>query len=307
MRVSMAQATGFLARVGKGRVLLADGATGTMLQHDGLETGRIPETWLFEQPDNICSLHGAYLESGSDIILTCSFGGTSYRLDSEGLGERVTEVNRRAAELARQVADSRMHGNGTQVYVAGDMGPTGELVAPLGTVTPDEVSQAYAQQAAGLADGGADFLLLETLSDLNEAKAAIQGIQRVADLPLIVTFSFDSHGRTMMGLRPEKVAQEIGPLVQGIGANCGKDPSEFVSFMEAMRKHAPDTILWAKPNAGLPRVDGDRVVYDATPEQMAEITVQLSEAGAHVIGGCCGTTPEHVAAMSAAVGNRESA
>jgi 5-methyltetrahydrofolate--homocysteine methyltransferase len=163
---------------------------------------------------------------------------------------------------------------------------------------PEEVVTAYAEQALGLVEGGADFLLVETMSDLEEAKAAIEGARLATDLPIFCTFSFDTHGRTMMGLRPARAAGEIAPLVRGIGANCGRDPAEYVDFMQAMRMAAPQAVLWSKPNAGLPHLVGERVVYDATPEQMAQIALQLRDAGAQVIGGCCGTTPEHIAAMA---------
>jgi 5-methyltetrahydrofolate--homocysteine methyltransferase len=265
-----------------------------MLHSMGMEIGKSPEAWLLEQPDKIRVFHRSYVEAGSDLVLTCSFGGTRYRLASHGLGDRVVEVNRRAAELAREAA-------GDQVFVAGDMGPTGQLLEPLGKATAEEVASAYAEQASGLAEGGADFLLMETMSDLGEARAAIEGVRRASDLPILCTFSFDAHGRTMMGIKPDMVVREIGPLVEGIGTNCGREPAEHVSFIEAMRAVAFDAVLAAKPNAGLPRVEGEQVVYDATPETMGQIAVQLCEAGAQIIGGCCGTTPAHIAAMAAAL------
>jgi 5-methyltetrahydrofolate--homocysteine methyltransferase len=292
----------FLARLRVGEVLVADGATGTMLQNEGLEAGRVPEAWLFDRPDQIRALHRSYIEAGADIILTCSFGGTRYRLEGDGLADRVMEVNRRAAELAREVA-----AEADGVFVAGDMGPTGQLLKPLGEVTPEEMAAAYAEQAAGLLAGGADFLLIETMSDLGEARAAIEGARRVtrsSGVPIVCTFSFDTHGRTMMGVRPAHAAGEIGPLVEGVGANCGRDPAEFPAFIQAMRQAAPAAILWAKPNAGLPRMVDDRAVYEATPEYMAEIAVQLCDAGAQVIGGCCGTTPAHIVAMAEALNKR---
>jgi 5-methyltetrahydrofolate--homocysteine methyltransferase len=292
----------FLDRLRAGEVLVADGALGTMLHSIGLEPGEPPERWLFEKPDKIRALHQSYVEVGSDLILTCSFGGNRYRLEGHGLlstaffavADRVTEVNRRAAELAREAA-------GDDVLIAGDIGPTGQLLAPLGAVTQQEVANAYAEQALGLAQGGVDFLLIETMSDLGEAQAAIEGARRVSDLPIICTFSFDTHGRTMMGVKPVTVAEKIEPLVQGIGANCGKDPAEYVGFVRDMRAAAPNAILWAKPNAGLPHMVSGEVVYDATPEQMGILAVQLREAGAQVIGGCCGTTPAHVAAIASAL------
>lgn len=287
----------FLSRLRSGEVLLADGATGTRLQSQGLEAGRAPELWVIEQPDRVRGLHRGYVEAGSDLILTCTFGGTRFRLEKDGLAGRVAEVNRTAAELAREVAAAAEQATGREIYVAGDMGPTGELLAPLGPLGAEEVTEAYAEQAAALTEGGADFLLIETMSDLGEAKAAIAGARSVSDLPLFCTFSFDSHGRTMMGTRPEHAAREVSPLVLGLGANCGRDPAEFVDFLQRMRQAAPQALLWAKPNAGLPHFEGDEVVYDATPQYMAEISRQLRDAGAQVIGGCCGTTPEHIVAM----------
>jgi 5-methyltetrahydrofolate--homocysteine methyltransferase len=295
---AMTRSEAFLALLHRGKTVLADGACGTMLQNNGLEIGRVPEAWLFERPDEICALHRAYVDAGSQLILTCSFGGTHYRLEGDGLADRVVEVNRRAARLAREVA-------GDNVFVAGDMGPTGQILAPLGTVTAAEVADAYAQQAAGLSEGDVDLLLIETMSDLGEARAAIDGTRRVTDLPVFCTFSFDTHGRTMMGVRPAQVAKEIGPLVDGIGANCGRDPAEYVGFLEAMSQASPGALLWAKPNAGLPHMEGDAVVYDATPEYMGQIAAKLREAGAQILGGCCGTTPDHMAAMAQSLQEQE--
>ena len=284
----------FLEVVRKGGVLVADGATGTMLQSMGLDWGQAPEAWVLEQPDKIRALHRAYVEAGSEVILTCSFGGTHYRLARHGLGERVGEVNRVAAELAREAA-------GDGVFVAGDMGPTGQLLGLRSKVTAEQLADAFAQQAEGLAKGGADFLAIETMSDLGEAQAAISGARRVTDLPIFCTFSFDTHGRTMMGVKPEQAANTVGPLVEGFGANCGHDPAEYEGVIQAMHQVQPEAILWAKPNAGLPRLVDDATVYDATPEYMADIALLLRQAGAQVIGGCCGTTPAHIAAIAAAL------
>ncbi len=280
-----------LSRLRAGEVFLADGATGTMLQSLGLEDGRLPESWVMEQPDRVRALHESYVKAGARLVLTCTLGGTRFRLAHEGLEDRTAEVNRRAAELARQAA-------GDGVFVAGDMGPTGQILAPLGRLTAADAADAYAEQAAALVEGGVDMLLVETLSDLAEARAAVEGARRVTDLPILVTFSFDTHGRTMMGVRPAQAASEMAPLVEGLGANCGRDPDEYPAILEAMAAEAPGAILWAKPNAGLPHLNGDEVVYDASPAFMAEVALRLRQAGAQIIGGCCGTTPEHIAAMS---------
>jgi 5-methyltetrahydrofolate--homocysteine methyltransferase len=276
-----------------------------MLQEMGLEAGMAPEMWILQEPDRIEALHRAYVEAGVDLILTCTFGGNRFRLTSHGLADRVIEINRRAAELARQVAVNASASNGARtIFVGGDMGPTGHLLKPLGDVTRDEVTNAYAEQAKGLAEGGADLLVIETMSDLTEALAAIEGARRASDLPIVCTFSFDTHGRTMMGLKPETVAQEIGPRVEGMGANCGRDPAEYIALVRAMRQAAPEAFLWAKPNAGLPHLVDDHVEYDATPESMSQIAPLLFEGGAQVIGGCCGTTPAHLAAMVAALSGK---
>ncbi|HNS49639.1 MAG TPA: homocysteine S-methyltransferase family protein [Anaerolineae bacterium] len=291
----MTRTDAFLSQLSQGQVFLADGATGTMLQSMGLEPGRAPEAWLLEHPDKVRALHQMYLDAGSDLLLTNTFGGTRFRLKREGLQDRVTEIGRRAAELAREVAANR-------AYVVGDMGPTGQLLAPLGAVTAEEVSQAFAEQAKGLAEGGADFLLVETMSDLGEARAALEGARRVTNLPIFCTFSFDTRGRTMMGVRPKQVALEFGRLVTGVGANCGRDPAEYPGFLEEMAQAAPGAFLWAKPNAGLPRLGDDGlVVYDTEPELLAALTPQLIAAGARIVGGCCGTSPRHIAAMAEAL------
>ena len=285
------------ARLSAGQVLVSDGATGTQLQSMGVSPGRSPEVWVIEQPDQIRALHRSYIEAGSDLILTCTFGGTRFRLRGHGLADRVVEVNRRAAELARSEA-------GDDVFVAGDMGPTGKLLKPLGPLTAEEAADAYAQQATGLVEGGVDFLLIETMSDLGEAQAAIEGARRVTDLPIICTFSFDTRGHTMMGVKPITVAEQIGPLVQGVGANCGKDPAEYDLFLRTMRSAAPDALLWAKPNAGLPQMVDEQPVYEAGPAYMGQIAVELCQAGAQVLGGCCGTTPDHIRAIVNALKNQ---
>ena len=285
------------ARLAAGEVLVSDGATGTVLQSMGMPPGQSPEVWVVEEPDQIRALHRRYLDAGSDVILTCTFGGTRFRLSGHDLAHRVVELNRRAAELARSEA-------GSEAFVAVDMGPTGKLLKPLGPLTAEDAAAAYAEQATGLVEGGVDFLLIETMGDLGEAQAAIGGVRRVTDLPIVCSFSFDTRGHTMMGVKPAAVAEQIDPLVQGIGANCGIDPSEYAEFLRAMRSAAPDTLLWAKPNAGLPRIVDDHAVYEATPAYMGQIAKELCQAGAQVIGGCCGTTPEHIRAMAQELKNQ---
>ena len=274
------------------RVLIADGATGTMLQRAGLPAGMAPERWNLENPDAVRGLYRGYVEAGSNIILTNTFGGSRVRLSREGLSDQVAAVNRAAAELAREIA-------GDEVLIAGDIGPTGELLEPLGTLRYEDAVAAFAEQAGALAEGGVDLLLIETMSDLNEVKAAVEGARQATSLPIMATMSFDTKGRTMMGVKPEKAAKTLYDLgVTVIGANCGRTLTETLDAVLKMRAAVPDAILMAKPNAGLPHAEGGDLVYDVTPEIMAEYAQRfVTEAGVKIFGGCCGSTPEHIAAI----------
>ena len=287
-----------LERLGAGEVLIADGATGTMLQAAGIPTGMPGEAWVLERPEEIMKLHRAYVEAGSQIILTTTFGGTRARLKAAGLEVQVAEINRRAAELARQVA-------GDDLYVGGDVGPTGEMMVPLGPLTYEAAVALFAEQAQALAAGGADCIYIETMSDLNEAKAAVEGARQGCDLSVFCTFSFDTHGRTSMGVSPAQAAQAMAALgVPAIGANCGHAPEELLDILPQMRQAAPDAeaiALIAKPNAGLPRLVKRQVVYDANPARMAELARRYVELGARIVGTCCGSSPAHIASIAEAM------
>ncbi len=289
----MSKLTDFLAGPG---ILVADGATGTQLQKAGLKPGASPERWNLENPDAIRALHRGYIEAGANVVLTNTFGGTRFRLARHGLEEQVREINTAAAKLAREAA-------GDSVFVFGDIGPSGELLKPLGKLTYEEAVAGFAEQAEGLLAGGVDAILIETMSDINEAKAAIQGVRQVsADIPLLVTFSFDTHGRTMMGAKPEKVAKEIWALgVTAMGANCGRTLTETLTAIEQMRAAVPEAILMAKPNAGLPHASGSDMVYDVTPEVMAEYAHKFAAQKVKIFGGCCGSAPEHIRAIAEAL------
>jgi 5-methyltetrahydrofolate--homocysteine methyltransferase len=277
------------------RVLVADGATGTNYQAMGLPLGVAPEEWIFDAPERVLELHRAFVDAGSDLILTDTFGATPLRLQHTPLAGRVHEVNVRAVELAREAA-------GERALVAGSMGPTGHLFEPLGPLRQRDCVENYAQQAGALAAGGADLLVLETFFALDEALAAIEGVRSASDLPLVVAFSFDQGTRTMMGLSPTGVVEAVGPLgVAAIGANCGKTLEQADVVVEELLAAADGIPVWAKPNAGVPRFVGDEIVYEADPEQLASHALRYAEQGARVVGGCCGSTPEHVAAISAAV------
>lgn len=286
----------FLTRLQSGDVIIADGATGTMLQEAGLPAGMSPESWLLDNPDAVRNVHRAYIEAGSELILTCTFGGTRTRLAQGDLGNRVVEVNQRAAEIAREAA-------GDEVYVAGDIGPMGKFLAPLGEVTYEEAVDIFAEQAAALADAGVDVLYIETMAALDEVKAAVEGALRAAaGIPVTATLSFDSHGRTNMGVRPEEAAEALAELgVDALGANCGATLEMTLEAAEKMSEVAPEAPLIVKPNAGQPRMVEGEVIYDATPEDMAEYARKFVDLGARIVGGCCGSTPEHIAAIAQAV------
>jgi len=289
-------AKGFTDRLKAGQIMVADGATGTSYQQMGLGIGVAPEDWVFEEPDKVLALHTAFVDAGADIILTDTFGGTSLRLRESGYPGRATELNRAAAQLARRAAATK-----DGVLVAGSMGPTGMLMEPFGELTPAAAADAFGEQATALEAGGVDLLLLETFFALEEALAAIDGIRRISTLPLVVSFSFDQGTHTMMGLSPTKMVEALRPLgVAAIGANCGRslaDMERVVAELAALDAGIP---MWIKPNAGLPRMVGELARYDTGPAEMAEYAVRFIEAGASVVGGCCGSSPEHVAAIVAA-------
>jgi len=292
----MSTAQRFVDRLNAGELLLADGATGTNYQEMGMAIGVAPEEWVFDEPDKVLSLHAAFVDAGADIILTDTFGGTALRLRESRYAGRASEVNRRAAELARQAAEAR-----DGVLVAGSMGPTGMLMEPLGELTAAAAADAYREQAAALSDGGVDLLLLETFFALDEALAAIEGIRRASALPLAVSFSFDQGTRTMMGLSPTHMIEAIAPLgVAAIGANCGRSLADMERVVAELAAADAGIPLWIKPNAGMPRMVGDAARYDTGPAEMADYAMRFVGAGARMIGGCCGTSPEHVRCMVAA-------
>ncbi|HEX9096223.1 MAG TPA: homocysteine S-methyltransferase family protein [Candidatus Dormibacteraeota bacterium] len=290
----------FVDRLKAGEILIADGATATNYQQMGMAIGVAPEEWIFDQPEKVRGLHRAFIESGSDIILTDTFGATSPRLRESRYAGRTTDLNHAAVALAREAALAR-----PGVLVAGSMGPTGLLMEPLGELTPAAAADAYAEQAAALGEAGVDLLLLETFFALDEALAAIEGVRRATALPMVVTFSFDRGTRTMMGLSPTRVMEAIAPLeVAAIGANCGRsleDMEQVVHELAGLKAGIP---LWIKPNAGLPRMVGEIARYDTTPAEMAVFAQRFVDAGAQVVGGCCGSSPEHVRAIAASVHDR---
>ena len=274
--------------------LLADGATGSNLFDRGLQSGDAPELWNAEHPDRVAQLQRAFVEAGADIILTNTFGGTRHRLKLHKAEGRVAELNEQAARIARSEADRA----GRVVLVGGSMGPTGEILEPLGPLSQDAARDAFAEQAAALARGGADILWIETMSSIEETEAAISGA-RTTGLPIVATLSFDTNGRTMMGVTPSELAAiHRKHHLAACGSNCGTGPSELVACIVNLATASdPSAILVAKANCGIPQFVDGAIRFNGTPELMAEYARLSLDSGARIIGGCCGTTPAHLSAM----------
>jgi len=278
--------------------LLADGAIGSNLFERGLISGDAPELWNSEHPERISQLHRAFVEAGADIILTNTFGGTRYRLKLHKAEARVVELNETAARIARSEADRA----GRVVLVGGSMGPTGEILEPLGPLSVGAAQEAFAEQAVALARGGADIIWIETMSSIEETEAAVAGA-RATGLPIVVTLSFDTNGRTMMGITPSDLAGlQRRHQLAACGSNCGTGPAELVACIVNLAMAAdPTAILVAKANCGIPQFKDGAIRFDGTPELMAEYARLSVDSGARIIGGCCGTTPAHLAIMRRAL------
>lgn len=285
-------------RLAQGRPLVGDGAMGTMLQIAGLTDGGAPELWNVEHPQKVQAIYRGYFEAGSALVETNTFGGNVARLRFHQIGDRVRELNIAGARLAREAAES------VGGLVAGSVGPTGELIEPVGTLTMDDAETFFAEQIAALAEGGVDFLVIETMSHLNEVQAAVKAAQRAApQLPIAATLSFDTSYHTMMGVSPKEAVRTISEWgVSIIGANCGTGPVEMAVVMTEMAQYRPAGVyLFAQSNAGLPYYDEGKIAYDGTPEVMAQYAVTMRNLGVDIIGACCGSTPEHIGAMCAAL------
>ena len=280
--------------------VLADGGMGTMLFEAGLQFGDPPEAWNLEHPDRVQAIHRAYLDAGSQIILTNTFGGNRFRLGMHNLQAKVPELNRAAVEIAREAAKEA----GGRALVAGDIGPSGGILLPVGEMQFAEAVAGFAEQAAALVAGGADVIWIETMSDLEEVRAAIEGVRQASPrLPIIASMTFDTRGHTMMGVTPEEAVRALsGWGAAAVGGNCGNGPDEILAVVQKMRAAAPGVVLVAKANAGLPELQNGRAVYRAGPKVMADYALAVSAAGAHIVGACCGSTPDHVRAMAEALG-----
>lgn len=287
----------FLARVMRGDVVISDGATGTYLQRHGLAPGVCPEALNLTAPDTVRQMHTAYFAAGSDLVLTNSFGGNAFCLRRYGLGDQVREVNRLAAVHARSVAPLGR-------FVIGSIGPTGELLEPFGNLSAGAMLAAFAEQARALADGGVDGILIETMSALEEATLAVRAVREQTDCLVLATMVFSKGRRgwaTTMGVTPEQAVRELmdaGAVV--VGANCGNGSGPMVELARVLRG-LTDGPLLIHANAGIPEMRGGEVVYPETPEVMLPSFIAMHRIGVNVLGGCCGTTPEHIRALCRAL------
>lgn len=278
-----------------GKVRVADGAMGTSLQGRGLDDGGAPELWNVEHADVVTAILDEYAAAGAQLLTTNTFGGSRPRLEMHGLEDRVYELNKAAAELARAVADNR-----EGVFVMGDIGPSGDLMEPMGILTHELAVEVFAEQIQGLVDGGVDALLIETMSDLSEVAAAIAAAKQVApELPVFATLSFDTNLHTMMGVSPGQAVISLTELgADVVGANCGRGFEEMKTIAEQMVAARPDgALLIMQTNAGLPELVGGEFVYNGTPEAMGELVQELKASGVNIVGACCGSTDAHVATV----------
>ena len=277
--------------IAEGKTLVSDGAWGTFLQAKGLKPGECPEMWNIEHPEAVLDIARSYIEAGADTIETNSFGGTCFKLEAFGLQERVYEINKRAAEISRQAA-------GPDKYVLGSVGPTGKMLV-MGDITEDELYEAFKEQVVGLSDGGADAIVIETMTALDEAEIAVRAVRENTSCEIICTMTFDhlANGefRTMMGVSPTEMVETLKSAgVDVLGANCSNGIEGMIAITEEIRMADKNIPILIHANAGLPVLQGSCTVFPESPEMMAEVAPRLAKAGANIIGGCCGTTPAHI-------------
>ena len=282
-------------RISKGEIVLCDGGMGTFLHEKGLAMGSCPELWCLDHPAEIKDIYNKYREAGSDMVECNSFGGSRYKLNQYGVGARTEEINKAAAALAREVA-------GDTQYVLAPMGPTGAFMEPYGVETEEGFYDAFKEQAQALESGGTDAIIVETMTSLDEAAIAVRAAKENRNTVVIASFTFDPEGdgryASMMGVTPQDFAARISKEHPDIvGANCGTGPDDMIEIMRQLRAELPKMPLMAMPNAGMPEVENGKTVYKETPEQLAEKVPALVDAGASVLGGCCGTGPAHIKAM----------
>lgn len=283
----------FTENLQKQSILIADGATGTNLQQRGLLKGKAPESWVFEKPEEIVRLEKDFINAGADIILTCTFGASSIRLAQNGIERKPSEIQDIAVKLAKQAV------NGKDVMIGGSIGPLGHMLKPFGDLDVEVAKNNYQEQAWALKNAGVDFLVIETQYDINEVKIAIEACQIDSSLPIVCSFSYDRGTRTMMGVKPAQAASELeNSGISMIGINCGKSLEDNLKCLTELRQ-STQLPIWFKPNAGLPKVDEEgNTTYSISPDEMGRHVKQWISEGANVVGGCCGTSPAHLAAIA---------
>jgi len=288
-RSLMANRDIFLARLAQGALVL-DGGMGTELMKRGLKQGESPENWILNNPDPIRAVHASYDAAGSEALYTCTFGANRVKLGKIGMAERAVEINTKAVEIARSARKNSK-------YLVGSIGPTGELLEPYGDMEEGTASEAFAEQAKALAVAGVDAIVAETFSDPNEIALAIKAARAAGDVGVMATMTFEK-GRTMMGTTPEKAAEVmLSAGADAVGANCGTGPAELVEVIRKMRAAFPKAVLIAKPNAGMPVLEGSRTVYPLGAGEFGKQVKILRDLGVTVVGGCCGTNPDHIVAL----------
>jgi 5-methyltetrahydrofolate--homocysteine methyltransferase len=275
-----------------GKILISDGAWGTFLQAKGLKAGECPELWNLQHPDEVISIARCYIDAGANMVETNSFGGSSIKLSHYNLSEKAYDINKAAAYLSRKAA-------GTEHYVLGSIGPTGKILM-MGEVTEQELYESFAEQAAALAAGGADAIVIETMSDIEEARQAIKAARSGTELEIISTMTFEKtksgEFRTMMGFSPTDMVQQlVHEGVDIVGANCGNGFKDMIGIVKEIRSADPNIPILIHANAGIPIYQNGETVFPESPDEMASYVPQIIEAGVNIIGGCCGTTPEHIA------------
>lgn len=294
-------ATDLLTRLNQGELLICDGAMGTMLHQAGLQPGHCAELWNIDQPEDVGEIHKEYFEAGCDMVITNTFGGSRFKLKKFNQETLVIKLNQAGAKIARHTAAEYPH-----KYVLGDIGPTGEFLQPVGEITYDELYSAFKEQALALFAGGVDAIIIETMSAIEEAVCAVKAVKENISLPVIATMTFNPAGdkgyRTMFGVSPQQAAEQLDSAgADVIGTNCGGVRVEQVAeIIREFRKYTKKPLI-AEPNAGLPKLVDGKTVYDESPEYLASLAPEMVKAGANIIGGCCGTTPAHIAAIAKAI------